>query len=407
MPRRKTTTVTEEEAPITEEESALFEAATAPDDEALAAEDQSLDALEGMISEFAGADGHTVNVYRQGEGKSISFLFRTTPDEMTGGEIMERARDHYGTGDYRVHIRKGPRIVHNRPFSVEAKQAPDPALAPAANQGLGIAEVIAMMQSSNDKMALMFSETMRAMGEAMKSNQAPAFNPAEMQASLIQSLAALKSMTEKPDTPPSDPVAMLIQGITLAKELNPKEGETNSSDLLLEGIKQFAPAIAQATQLGAARLGAPGNGGMLPGPPADGQTAADAAKEKELGLRNMMLRQQLAFLIKQAENGKNPDLYAELLLDQLGETVVLDFIGKDDALEQLGKVNPGVMGQRIWFEALKAAILELTAPGDAGDTGLEGEHIPAEPAESITDAIPYPDDNGDVTVDPVGSSGNT
>lgn len=397
MPRRRTTTVTEESEPET---PILDEIIEAPDE----TEEARLTALDGMISEFTGAADVVVNVYRQGDGKNLSFLFRTTPEELTGGEIMERCRDGYGTGDYRIHIRSGSRLVKNAPFSVEKQQVPDPALAAPAQQGLGIAEVIAMMQSSNDKMAVMFSETMRAMGEAMKSNQPPAFNPAEMQTSLIQSLAALKNMTEKPDTPPTDPVAMLIQGITLAKELNPREGETNSSDLLLEGIKQFAPAIAQATQLGAAKLAAPGNGGMLPGPPADGQTAADAQKEKEVGLRNMMLRQQLNFLIKQAENGKNPDLYAELLLDQLGETVVLDFIGKDDALETLGKVNPGVMGQRIWFEALKAAILELTAPDDAGDTGLEGELLPAEP---ITDAIPHADDNGDVTGDPVGASGDT
>lgn len=397
MARRRTTTVTEESAP---EEAEFADVIMEPDE----TEEARLTALDGMIAEFSGGADTVVNVYRQGEGKNLSFLFRTTPDELTGGEIMERCRDGYGTGDYRIHIRAGSRLVKNAPFSVEKVQGPDPALAGPAQQGLGIAEVIAMMQASNDKMAMMFSETMRAMGEAMKSNQAPAFNPAEMQASLIQSLAALKSMTEKPDTAPTDPVAMLIQGITLAKELNPKEGETNSSDILLEGIKQFAPAIAQATQMGTARLSAPANGGELPGPPGSEQTAADAAKEKEMGLRNMMLRQQLGFLIKQAENGKNPDLYAELLLDQLGETVVLDFIGKDDALETLAKINPGVNGQRIWFEALKTAILDLTGPDDAGDTGLEGEILPAEP---ITDAIPYPDDTRAATGDPVGSGGDT
>jgi hypothetical protein len=398
MPRRKVTTVTEESAPT---DDAEFTEILETDE----TEEAKLTALDGMISEFTGAADTVVNVYRQGDGKNLSFLFRTSPDELTGGEIMERCRDGYGTGDYRIHIRAGSRLVKNAPFSVERIQGPDPALGvPAAvNQGLGIAEVIAMMQSSNDKMALMFSETMRAMGEAMKGNAAPAFNPAEMQASLIQSLAALKSMTDKPDTAPADPVAMLIQGITLAKELNPKEGDTNSSDILLEGIKQFAPAIAQATQMGAARLSPPTNGAPPAGPPLDPQASADADREKEVNMRNFMLKQQLTWLIKQAESGKDPDLYAELLLDQVGETAVLEFIAKPDALDQLAAINPGVVGQRIWFERLRDAILDLTAPDPTGEGGLEGEIIPAGP---IIHAIPDADNAGDVTGTPDGAGGD-
>jgi hypothetical protein len=149
-------------------------------------------------------------------------------------------------------------------------------------------------------------------------------------------------------------------------------------------------------------MAAPGNGAQL-GPPLDGQAAADAEKETEVGMRNIMLRQQLGFLVKQAENGKSPDLYAELLLDQLGEAVVLDFVGKDDALETLAGINPGVQGQRIWFEALREAILELTRPDPAGDTITEGEYIPG---ANSSDAISDADNDGDASSVAVGDSGN-
>jgi hypothetical protein len=78
-------------------------------------------------------------------------------------------------------------------------------------------------------------------------------------------------------------------------------------------------------------------------------------------------------------------------------------VGKDDALETLTAINPGVAGQRIWFEALREAILELTRPDPAGDTVQEGEYIPG--AES-SNAIPDADDDGNPSSVAVGDSGN-
>ena len=369
MAARKVTTVTEENVPEDAEYTTVID-----DSDELIDEQESLDALDGMIAEFSGAADTVVNVYRQGEGKNLSFLFRTSPAEMTGGEIMERCRDNFGTGDYRVHIRKGRRLVKNAPFSVEAmtvKETPGQQ-APA----MGIAEIIAIMQSSNDRMSLMFTESMRAMAEAFKGREQPSFDPVAMQTSLIQSLAALKGMTDKPETNQKDPVEMLVQGITLARELGPKDGDTNTSDILLEALKQFAPAIAGATHAMQARQpGTPANPALAG--PRDPAAAADAQREHDMNLRNIWMKQQLGFLVKQAENGKDPSLYAEVLLDQLGPVVVLDFIQKDDALAQLAKINPGVAGQRIWFEKLRDAILELTRDDPTGETEVTGDFIPA------------------------------
>ncbi len=360
-------------------------------------EEAQLDALDGMIAEFTGAADTVVNVYRQGDGKNLSFLFRTNPDEMTGGELMEKCRDNYGTGDYRIHIRKGSRLVKNAPFSVEAKKEPDPAILQQQNSGMDMTAIFAMMQENNNRTMQMFTEAMKAF--AGQNNNAPTFDPIAAQTAMIQSVATLKGLAEPKDDS-KNAVAMLIQGLTLARELGPKDGETNSSDILLEGIKQFAPAIAQATTLG--RAARPGKGAALPAP-GDEETAGDAARETEMGLRNVLLRQQLGFLVKQAEGGKNPDLYAELLLDQLGETVVLDFLAKDDALAKLVEINPGVAGQQIWFEKLREAILELTAPDTAGDTVTEGEFIPG---PGSTDAISDADNDGNIASVAVGDSGN-
>lgn len=376
--RKKVTTVVEEAPDI---EEAEYTEMTDMVDET---EEQQLDALEGLISEFTGSADILVNVYRQGEGKSISFLFRTSPDEMSGGEIMERCRDNYGTGDYRVHIRQGPRIVHNRPFSVEAKREPDPALSSAP----GNADIIALVTANAAQTQQMFMATMTAMAEALKGREPPpAPDPVAMQNSMIQALVALKQLAV-PESTAKDPVEMLIQGVQLAAELKPSEGDTNANDLVLAGLKAFAPTITEATRAGMAAQqalpGAPGGsvpgapgapGAPGPGAPASPEIAAAAAREKEMGLRQVMMRQQLAWLVKQASVGKNPDLYAELLLDQVGESTVLEFIAKADALEQLAVIEPRVKDYSVWFEELRAAILDLTRPDDGVHIGSEQQPV--------------------------------
>ena len=399
MATKKVTTVTEEE-PVDDGVTTLLFS----EDET---EDAEIDALEGMISEFSGAADTVVNVYRQGEGKSLSFLFRTNPGEMTGGEIMERTRDNYGTGDYRVHIRKGPRLVANKPFSVESKKEPE---TPAGfNQGMDITAIMAMMQENNNRTMQMFSETMKAIAGG-QSNQ-PVFDPVAMQASNMQTIAALKSLSDpKPDNA-KGAIEMFIQGITLAKDLQPKDGETTSADLLLKGLEMFGGPIAEATKAGMLRAqnpatNPPGHSNQNLGPPnpmappqptGDSQADADAQKEYEMGMQKIVLNQQLTFLLRQAAANKDPELYAELLLDQAGEERVLAFVGQENAIDQLVALNGDVQNYRGWFEHLRDAILELTAPDAAGENddteprAVSGELMP----ESEPDAISDTANNGD------------
>ena len=313
-----------------------------------------------------------------------------------------------------MHIRDAERIVHNVPFTVETRKEPEKADAPPP--GLGLSEVIAIMTASNDRTALMFTESMKAMSEAFKGQQTnqPAFDPVAMQASMLQSVAALKSMTEKPDTNEKGAVDMFIQGITLAKDLSPKDGETNSSDILVKALEVFASPMVEAAKNmptmmpGLTAPNQPPNLMAPPQPTGDAQVDADAKREYEMGLQKMMLNQQLNFLLRQAATGKDPELYAELLIDQAGEEKVLAFVGQENAIEQLIALNGEVANYRQWFEALRVAILELTAPDDAGENeGISGEIIPAIKPAGETDAIPDTDNARDIGEDAIGDGGDT
>lgn len=397
MPRK--TVVTE-----TVEDNDGFDATNIIETEQLP--DQELaeaDALDGLMSEFMGADGVSVNVYRQGAGKKLSFLYATLPEESTGGDIMERCRDQYGTGDYRLHIRKGNRLIHNRGFSVEQAKVPEQ---PAQQDNSR--DIIALITAQMNQQQQMFMATMQAMAQAFSGRPEPSVNPAEMQRSLIESLVALKGLAVD-EKPHKDPVEMLVQGITLAKELAGKEGETNSNDLLLEGLKHFAPVIAGASAQGmmpkAAQVrpmpqGQPRVALERPAqpikPPADVQGPNPINQEEQAAMmEKLAMQQQLAFLVQQAKNGKNPALYAELLLDQVGEFRVLEFIKSPKAMDQLIELNPEVQHFRSWFENLKEEILILTGSEEVEDTGGNTEQ-PPDP-ESI--AIPDPNSDSQPTGD--------
>ena len=145
-----------------------------------------------------------------------------------------------------------------------------------------------------------------------------------------------------------------------------------------------------------------------PRPTGDAQVDADAKREYEMGLQKMVLQQQLAFLLRQAATNKDPELYAELLLDQAGAEKVLAFVGQENALDELVALNGDVANYRPWFEALRTAILELTAPEAPGENeGISGVIIPAAQPTGETDAISDTDNTRNLEVDSIGDGGDT
>jgi hypothetical protein len=139
---------------------------------------------------------------------------------------------------------------------------------------------------------------------------------------------------------------------------------------------------------------------------------ADAQREHEMGLMKIAAQQQLTFLVKQAEAGKDPELYAELLLDQIGVERVLGFVGEPDAMQKLTAINPAVQLHHVWFDQLRAAILELTKDDDAGeDEGTDAVPVAGEViTKAESDALSEPTDTGNAggnSERPSGDTGDT
>lgn len=338
-------------------------------------EEDEISASDALIDEIRGESETTVNIYRLGTGRGKeSFLFSASPEDITAKDINERCRDQHGGGDFKMVTRDAQRIVKSARFSVEAVARPEVEKKP---EGMGVTELLAIMQSSNTQMMTMFQSTMGAMAEAMKGNNQPAFNPTEATKTIMESVAAIKQLADPPkDTSGKEMVGMLVQGIELASKFGNKDGDTNSYDLLGKAL-EFLPSLAEAAKNNPSAPPAPGQPG--PGQPnPDPDTQASIEREHRMAQDKAQQAHYVAMLLAWAKAGKDTALYADFILDQVGDEKVLAFIGGADAFEKLVAINPEVVMYRPWFEALKAEILNLTTDDDASDTPLEGEVIPAE-----------------------------
>lgn len=400
MPTRKTITTVEDTPPESEVVEVVDEV-----------EEAAESALDGLLAEFSGADDVTVNIYRQGEGKNLRFLFKTMPEESNGGDIMERCRDQHGTGDYRMHVREGRRLVANRSFSVEAPAKPEP----VQPQQFGVAELMAMMTKQNENMQTMFASTLTAIASMGARDNTPAVDPVAQQTALIEGVRAMREIAAPADTGPSG-VEMLIRGLELAKDMAPKTGETNANDIFLKALEAF-PALAQAGRGGGAhpmQPRAPGAHPMMPGPRPGQPTKPPApttpqppnpttppppqpeapADDPETVAFIAQARHNLQYLCRLASQNKNPELYAEVVIDNMGREAVVDFIGHDNALEQLAAIEPAVGLYPGWFAELKEAILtiasEETVP-DEGPVEQGGEGAPISD-DAISEVVPLTPD---------------
>jgi hypothetical protein len=74
-------------------------------------------------------------------------------------------------------------------------------------------------------------------------------------------------------------------------------------------------------------------------------------------------------LVKRAARGKDPELYAEVFLDNLPTFVTEEEIAQRfqdaNAIAQLAQVNPAVAEHAPWFESFRQSVLELLAGDDS------------------------------------------
>lgn len=355
--------------------------------------------LMNLLADIGGADSDAkVSVYRvSGTNRKLSFIRSYLPNEFS----LEQLQQDIGAGDYRVQVRSNGGLLANKAISIEADpvRSPQPALA-----------ISSTANASNDlsQLTQIMAQGFQKLGELMLQNRAPIADPQQMRRDMMQDMVIMKQLFERPEQPAQNgaigAIEMFMKGMEMAKEIIPKEGNTDPMDIMLEALKTFGAPIAQAAMMrqeNAAPLAA------VPAPQIASNPAQVSAQpalqpEGNIGM-NPALSHYVNMLVALAKENRDPYLYADLIVDQVSEEEIRGFLADPDLIGTLSKVNPEAANYSAWINELKKGILEILTSEQNGSTvNTDTNNLIITHATSAnlgrnqqTDA-----DNGAVTVNP-------
>lgn len=190
----------------------------------------------------------------------------------------------------------------------------------------------------------------------------------------------------------TDPMKQMLDAITITEKLRGKEGdkETGSTwiDLVRDGL-QSVPALLTRSS-GQASTVAPQS--VLPGatsalhtPTAIPETvdtpeAVPAPEGSEMYNFKMLqeFKQKLTWLIEKAKKNGNTELYAEVFLEELPDSIteenVLAVLSRDDWFALLKGLDTRVETYRGWFESLREELFLILQPDGAPDDERTESH---------------------------------
>lgn len=302
------------------------------------------------------------------------------------GELsLDAIREQFGGGKYTIRVTDAAgRYVTNR--TVEIVDLPKvgavlqaAAVAQPPTDMNGLAAVIAAMKPDASGQKDMTPLLIAMMESQTKQMIAMMNRPVPVGPTLTDLLALINA--NKP-APEESSVKLLLQGLELGRTMN--GGESSMMDIAREGLGMIAPLLARQEQEQPRRpmrqLPAPNDEQAAGAVPAVTEAAPVRAANPKAGNAAMMqklnwLKNQLAILLVQASRGKDPELYAEVMLDNLPpfltEDEILQRMSDDNAVANLAMLEPRVKDHLEWFEAFREACISLLSE-EEGEPGPQG-----------------------------------
>lgn len=303
--------------------------------------------------------------------KSDVFAFETSPAEFATGGLTEIGK-RYGGGDYRVRVYANGRVLtHKRIAIMEQKETP----ATAPGIGADLPALFAQQQAA-------MLDGFRMLAESLKPAPQP---PAPSMMEQLQVFAQLQGLMGGNQKQSGPDFSQMLDVLKQGMEMGRSGGEQSMLDVLMRGIETFGPVITEAVKAGAQNPAlvqqaqhAPQNQAMIAAPVPAVQTQTEnnpIANEDEMGiLQNQILKQSIGFLVKQAQAGNDPDTYANMVLDQMDEKTLMEFVNRPDWLDFLAQYNPGVKepANAAWFGELRIILVAYLTEND--ETGTSANH---------------------------------
>jgi hypothetical protein len=299
--------------------------------------------------------------------KTDVFAFETTPAEFATGGLTEIGK-RYGGGDYRVRVYANGRVVtHKRIAIMEQKDAP----ATPVNIAADLQTLFAQQQAA-------MLDGFRMLAESLKPAPQP---PAPSMMEQLQVFAQLQGLMGGNHKQSGPDFGQMLDVLKQGMEMGRSGGEQSMLDVLMRGIETFGPVITEAVKAGAQNpaliqqaQAMPQNQAAIAAPVPEIQTQ-QPQNEDEMGiLQNQILKQSIGFLVKQAQAGNDPDTYANMVLDQMDEKTLSDFVNRPDWLDFLAQYNAGVKepANAAWFGELRVILIAYLTEND--ETGTSANH---------------------------------
>jgi hypothetical protein len=311
---------------------------------------------------------------------------------------LQYFRDKYGPGEYKVLGRRGGYYVKGgyKQIKISTVGYVKPSDRPQTDPTADILKVLdAKSKARNDELKSWAMLLVPVLGPALIEFIKPKNNVSE----LLAGMAALQKLTPEQPKPPSlmTQINDLIGAMGKIKELGganePAPTGSTWVDVLRDGIKDFAPVFgAMANRVGgrmpplipgttspATPLPMPSSeapsGPSNPAPSTpSGAPAPDSSPNSgspdPMALFLGWLRQTLEQLVVKAAANKNPQLYAEVMYDNVPEGIdpksLVDFLKTDTWWAQLANFYPPATPYQGWFTQMRDALLEIASDTNNG-----------------------------------------
>lgn len=386
---RKATNQAQQE-PIEGESTEIPVGALADED---GGEDDALAELRGLGA--GGEYSYTVSRVSSEDGKAKTGYCKT----YTVGDLsLDAIRDEFGGGKFKIRVLDAGKKYAGQTtvdiVGLPKVAAPVATVAPAADlagiaallaatkpgdASAGVAQIMAMMMKQQESTTTMIVAMMN--------------RPVPTGPTLTDLLALMNAnKTEK-----TDPVALLLQGLELGKSL--AGGGDDSGGMLgvaKQGLELITPLVQQGLEDRRAAATVPARRALVhtgpastaePIPNATGTAPiVETAGVQPVDVLKQLqwIKAQLNILVHHASRDKDPELYAEVMLDNLPGFISVEdiekHIGAADAVAQLTRIDPRVAQFAPWFEKFREAVKTFLA--DEGGEDDEGGELdaPGEPS---------------------------
>ena len=294
-------------------------------------------------------------IYRVLGGKQI-YIEQVGPEAFP---ILDRLRKVHKGGKFRAILFKDKKIFKNKTYDIEPLSDE---IAPVQNSQ--ISDVASLLKTHTEQMA--------AMMQGAIPNSEPR-DPIEQMTALMTALGAAKEFFA-PAKEKDNTIEMLLKGIEIARETANPSGERNLYDVIGDVLKS---PIAE--KIGTA-LEAQNNATLkIPAQATISERKAPAINENTQYAEPLpeilkhfppeqieQFRQHILYLENRALNNSDPDLYADLLIDQFAPEYVQFFIMNNQIEEIIRYFAPNA--PMPWFQQLIFSIREALTPSpETGD----------------------------------------